>query len=760
MWTALDVDTMLDYEAEAAKLNAAIEPGAAAAKAAGEVEAANAATEDSAGDADTAGASAAEAGSLRPAGCPGGHALLRYVSFPPGANRCDLCNRVFAPPAKFRGCRACEYNLCVPCFGAASEAKTSAALLFDELLRLVASSGRPLSLGLVRSREEDALAPPTSRYEGVSWNPETFMWRATIRVPENELDGAGAAALGAPATPAGAGAEGAEKEEEEKVGKAPKLNKDGKPRKKYSRRVEHELGEFHNEFEAARAYDKFACTHRGRQRWVLNFPDSEDARKWGCERDMAVARGKASLLGAAQAAGANSQAGGDGGAADGLAAGLTAEQAAELASGKHPTPRFVGLRWQARRWRVEYTLNGKSEFGGSFEPGEEEAAARAYDAFVAPLGRPVNFPLAPGQPRAVKEMPRQPKAGRGGKSSKYAGVSWDRARRQWRAHVTLCDAPGGQQADAPLLASTSGAFESEGELDGLPPAAPSSLTLGHFKSEEDAAAKYDEVARQLGRPTNLPTDGTDSANGAVEDRKRNGHAGGKADSSTGAKPGGEYGRKPHSAYVGVTWQADEGKWAAKAKVDGESLTFGLFDDEEMAARIYDAHMAPLGKAVNFPSNPGQVQAHKERYNRAQSSRFVGVNWCTRSGRWRANITSLAVPGEGEGPGGEGGGKPTNKTLGYFDEEEEAARVYDEAALEHGRPVNFPAPGQMQAVKSNRGRKRKLPLSGALPAHTSGGDITALFGNADPDGGGQGLRLLAELGGYGVDGGREGGAYEA
>ena len=58
-----------------------------------------------------------------------------------------------------------------------------------------------------------------------------------------------------------------------------------------------------------------------------------------------------------------------------------------------------------------------------------------------------------------------------------------------------------------------------------------------------------------------------------------------------------------------------------------------------------------------------------------SSRFTGVSWDRRVGKWRAQIR---VPG-------------SPISLGNFDEEEDAARVYDAAMVKYrdGRPVNFP-----------------------------------------------------------------------
>ena len=64
------------------------------------------------------------------------------------------------------------------------------------------------------------------------------------------------------------------------------------------------------------------------------------------------------------------------------------------------------------------------------------------------------------------------------------------------------------------------------------------------------------------------------------------------------------------------------------------------------------------------------------------SKYVGVHWDRQNKQWQAQI-------EIEGK---------KQHIGYFGSEEDAARAYDKEAAPLNRPLNFPGPGQAQAVK--------------------------------------------------------------
>ena len=92
---------------------------------------------------------------------------------------------------------------------------------------------------------------------------------------------------------------------------------------------------------------------------------------------------------------------------------------------------------------------------------------------------------------------------------------------------------------------------------------------------------------------------------------------------------------------------------------------------------------------------------------SHTSKYVGVNWQKQHKRWEARIT---IDGK-------------RKNLGYYHDEKEAARMYDEQAALLGKPVNFPLhEGMEQAVKqapkgSDSKRKSRAKSSKSMSMKT-------------------------------------------
>ena len=135
-----------------------------------------------------------------------------------------------------------------------------------------------------------------------------------------------------------------------------------------------------------------------------------------------------------------------------------------------------------------------------------------------------------------------------------------------------------------------------------------------------------------------------------------------------------------SAFRGVRW--DTVKWKAKLSLGGKGKSLGAFNDEHEAARAYDTEarkhfteetlqMQSKYGTFNFPA--GERGAIKDAAA-PTSSTYRGVGWHSRSSKWTAQLRL--------------GGK--SKTLGYFSDEEEAARTYDAEARKHYTEETLPA----------------------------------------------------------------------
>jgi hypothetical protein len=131
--------------------------------------------------------------------------------------------------------------------------------------------------------------------------------------------------------------------------------------------------------------------------------------------------------------------------------------------------------------------------------------------------------------------------------------------------------------------------------------------------------------------------------------------------------------KQSSTYRGVSWLKRDSKWKAQIWYDGNQHIIGYFEDEEEAARAYDkAARAKHGEKaqLNFPTEKQQAaeEAKQQRWIKCgvAPSTYRGVSWEKSSNKWVARIKY--------------DGK--QHIIGYFEDEEEAARAYDRAARAH------------------------------------------------------------------------------
>jgi hypothetical protein len=204
--------------------------------------------------------------------------------------------------------------------------------------------------------------------------------------------------------------------------------------------------------------------------------------------------------------------------------------------------------------------------------------------------------------------------------------------------------------------------------------------IGSYDTEIEAAKAYDMAADESGKPVNFPT-----KPGQVQAIKR---------ARKRTLKGMPRVQKARSRYIGVVWHHKTQKWVSSIYVNGKTMKLGYFADEVEAAREYDREAVRHNKPMNFPLEPGQLKATKRaprtpahlRVHKGPSD-FVGVSWCYSNQKWSVKIF-----------------KEKKLTfLGYFSDEVDAARRYDEEAALLGRSMNFPAePWQRKATKRRRG----------------------------------------------------------
>jgi hypothetical protein len=223
-------------------------------------------------------------------------------------------------------------------------------------------------------------------------------------------------------------------------------------------------------------------------------------------------------------------------------------------------------------------------------------------------------------------------------SSRYTGVSWNKAQSVWRVRVT------------DLLTKRQ-------------------KHVGYFASEEDAARAYDCAAMQAqgsGAKRNFPDEDISEAPATVGEQKT---------------------QRSSSRYTGVSWTKASSSWRVQL-TDPQTKrkrTIGSYASEDDAARAYDCAAVQAhgpGAKHNFPgeaiSEP-PVALGEERKQR-KSSRYVGVSWHKASSSWQVHLTD-----------------PQTKRVrhvGSFASEKDAARAYDCAAVQaHGPGANRNFPGE-------------------------------------------------------------------
>lgn len=138
-----------------------------------------------------------------------------------------------------------------------------------------------------------------------------------------------------------------------------------------------------------------------------------------------------------------------------------------------------------------------------------------------------------------------------------------------------------------------------------------------------------------------------------------------------------------SKYKGVHWSIRQKKWISRICINNKDYYLGRFDKEEDAARAYDiVALAEIGEIAktNFPADHYKsneilnICQWRQKKNRKKKSKYKGVTWHKGMRKWMASSSIGKV----------------NKFLGYYDNELNAARAYDQHILSYGnhKLLNF------------------------------------------------------------------------
>lgn len=120
-------------------------------------------------------------------------------------------------------------------------------------------------------------------------------------------------------------------------------------------------------------------------------------------------------------------------------------------------------------------------------------------------------------------------------------------------------------------------------------------------------------------------------------------------------------------YKGVHFQKHIGKWKVEITKDYKNHHFGVFEDPELAARVYDAKASEMfGEfaRLNFPGEP-LIDYTPPVTRSDNTSGYRGVSFYKSRNQWITQINKNKI----------------KHFIGYFNCKHEAARAYNEKAKE-------------------------------------------------------------------------------
>ncbi|BDA43997.1 probable AP2-like ethylene-responsive transcription factor CRL5 [Coccomyxa sp. Obi] len=352
---------------------------------------------------------------------------------------------------------------------------------------------------------------------------------------------------------------------------------------------------------------------------------------------------------------------------------------------------------------------------------------------AAPLyGRTVGSTVAALRGRVQQMSGTEGRAwpGPGRRSSQYKGVSWSEASAKWRSqcwdgskvkYIGYFDGEedAARAYDTAMLALRGNAAQtnfpaSDYPADAIARAEKHVWGQPQHRGRSEEPAPAEGVKAEPGARVRVPSRRVASPTNAA------GHTG------RAAPPNFAY-HQGTSQYKGVSWSERSRKWRAQLWHENKVNHLGFYELEEDAARAYDAAVVELRGAlagVNFPTPGTQRPLVSSRtittcppggpsttvvveaiprinVNPKGSSKYRGVRWHERNGKWEARIFDS------------NSGKQVS--LGYYDSEDAAARAYDAESKRIRGPhahVNLPledvpAPGRA----NGRGHRRRASPEG-------------------------------------------------
>ena len=129
-------------------------------------------------------------------------------------------------------------------------------------------------------------------------------------------------------------------------------------------------------------------------------------------------------------------------------------------------------------------------------------------------------------------------------------------------------------------------------------------------------------------------------------------------------------RGSSSDFKGVCWNKEAKAWSVNVTSDGKQHHIGFFRDEKVAAYAYNCTAKKLFGEYAFENNVPECdwesQKIPNRKDGTGKSKFRGVSFITKSGKWQVHITH----------------NYKSIYLGCYEDEISAAKAYNEAAIKY------------------------------------------------------------------------------